>query len=67
MKEPSCHKYGGLHRQLDKIGCEMGSREGSGVESGRFTRNQRSSIAGWSSLHEAVGNPYGHLDTVFDD
>ena len=32
MKEPSSHKYGGLHCQLDRIGCEMGSREGRRVE-----------------------------------
>ena len=35
MKEPSSDKYGGLH-QLDRIGCEMGSRDGRGVESGTF-------------------------------
>ena len=50
MKEPSSDKYGGLHRQLDRIGCEMGGRErdGRGVESGSL-RVRQSSIAVWSS------------------
>ena len=48
MKERSSHKYDGLHRQLDRIGCEMGSREGKGVESGRFK--------GWTMVLEEMKN-----------
>ena len=32
LSEVAMKKYDNLHRQLDRIGCEMGSRGGRGVE-----------------------------------